>query len=1147
MPHSAQIFQTNNPTRWQRLKWGLRIIALIVVIVIVVITITLRSIATSESKIPLESRAIKKVLSGNIPAYRESEIGKKFRGFSKYISGQWAVGRGQGQNDTALNLSSSSLFNDSLGIRAAFYMNWDLQAHLSLKKNVSKLNLVIPEWFFIDPNADTLIVNIEKRDYDVIKRAQVQMMPMLSNSINTQPTTDAFRRVINDPIKREKLIADIIKTLAKFKFVGVNIDFDEVNPNKVALNAFKKSLYKQLHAQNFLVTEKIYPHVAYNDFTTENKTNDYFFLMAFDEHGESTKPGPICGQKWIEAVVDKFAKNIPPNKIILSLAAQGYDWGWDKRDTVKLLTYQQALVTARESDAVIDFDDDSYNLSYQYYDDKDSIHNVHFVDAATNFNTLRFSTEYGLAGTSLWRLGSEDNRIWDFYNLPMNRSALQKFNFSEFSKVTGSNAVDYIGEGEILDVLASPKDGHITVEVDKPSMLITEENYDVLPSTYVVKKFGKTNKPKLVLTYDDGPDPKYTKEILDTLAYYHVPATFFLIGLEAENNIPLVKRILKDGHEIGNHTFTHPDMSKVSKERALLEMDATQLLIEALTGRSTTMFRAPFNADSEPEKNEELVPVALSRTRNYITVGESLDPEDWQRGEVKDYTADTIFNRVVNSHAEHTRNGDSSTIILLHDGGGDRSQTVLATGMLIRYFESRGYTFTTVADLLGKKRDDVMPFVDGKDYFKLKINYFWAEAVYISSHFFFALFLVFMAMSAIRLLILGFLSFLQRKKERHIIYNELVDSYPLVSIIVPAYNEEVNVISSLTNLLKCDYPNYNIIFIDDGSKDATWQIVQNVFSGHPIIKLFTKVNGGKASALNFGIDKTSAAYVVCIDADTKLAPNAVHLMMKHFLMNPNPKEEIGAVAGVVKVGNEVNILTKWQNIEYITSQNFDRKGFAYANAITVVPGAIGAFKKQAIVDAGGFTTDTLAEDCDLTIRILRAGYIVTNEPKAVAYTEVPESLKQFMKQRYRWSFGVMQTFWKHTDQLFSSKNKSLGWIALPDILIFKYIVPLFSPIADVLMIFGLFTDNASKILWYYVLFTVIDAIIAAISFLFDKENPVKLIWLIPQRFIYRWLMLLVLYRSMRRALKGELQNWGVLKRTGNVKDIDFLDTVVNKP
>ena len=1135
MSESQQIFQTSNPSRWQRLKWGSRIFFLIFIIAIVVISITLKSVSKSNDKIPVDVRAIKKVLT-EAPAYRESDMGKEYKGFRKYINNQWAVGKGVGQKDTVLNLSNSNYFSDSLGIRAAFYMPWDPQSTFSLRRNIGKVNLVLPEWFFIDPKGDTLTTNIDKEAFDIIKGAHVKMVPMLSNSYNNQSTTPALIRIIENPSKRERLITDILKQLHRLRFAGINIDLEDIKlKNRKALASFQKDLNSRLHENNFLVTQNVSPYNTY-DYKQLTNSNDYIFLMAYDEHSGSTKAGSICDQKWIEENVDRLARNVPAGKIVLDIADRGYDW--DSKDSATELTYQQALVTARESDAVVDFDNNTYGTHFQYYDDKDRIHNVHFVDAATNFNAIRFATEYGLAGTALWRLGSEDSRLWGFYDLPMTRTALKKFNFDEFNKVEGSRTVDYIGEGEILDVVASPTDGHIKAEIDTASMLISEESYDALPSSYVVRKFGKTSKPKLVLTYDDGPDPKYTREILDTLAYYHVPATFFVIGMEAENNIPLIKRILKDGHELGNHTFTHPDMSKVSKDRALLEMDATKLLIECITGRSLVMFRAPFNADSEPEKNEELVPVALSRTRNYITVGESMDPEDWQKGELKNFNADTIFSRVKQEYKRNIDNGDSSNIILLHDGGGDRSQTVLATGMIIRYFQAKGYTFTTVADLLGKTRDDMMPYANSKDYYKLKINYLWVLLVYYATHLFFAIFLVFMIISTIRLIVLGTMSFLQRNRERNIVYDNTISNYPLVSIIVPAYNEEVNIVGSLKNLLKCNYPNFNIVFVDDGSKDKTWEMVTSEFPADtPNLKLLTKPNGGKASALNYGIESTNADYVVCIDADTKLAPNAVSIMMKHFLMQTDSSEEIGAVAGVVKVGNEVNLLTKWQNIEYITSQNFDRKGFAYANAITVVPGAIGAFKKKAIEDAGGFTTDTLAEDCDLTIRILRAGYRVTNEPKAIAYTEAPETLKMFMKQRFRWSFGVMQTFWKHSDQLFSNKNKSLGWIALPDILIFKYIIPVFSPIADILMIIGLFTDNASKILWYYVLFTIVDTTIAAISFLFEKENPLKLIWLIPQRLIYRWIMLVVLYRSLKRALKGELQNWGVLKRTGNVKDV----------
>ena len=357
-------------------------------------------------------------------------------------------------------------------------------------------------------------------------------------------------------------------------------------------------------------------------------------------------------------------------------------------------------------------------------------------------------------------------------------------------------------------------------------------------------------------------------------------------------------------------------------------------------------------------------------------------------------------------------------------------------------------------------------------------------------------------------------------------------SWPMISIIVPCYNEEDNVEEVISHLLGMNYPNFEIIFIDDGSKDSTYEKVNAAFANEPRMKVLSKPNGGKASALNFGIAQSAAAFVVCIDADTKLLPDAVSKLMAHF-----GDDKVGAVAGNVKVGNEVNLITRWQAIEYITSQNFDRKAFAALNAITVVPGAIGAFRKKAIEEAGAFTTDTLAEDCDLTVRILRCGYLIKNENAAIALTEAPETVRMFLKQRFRWSFGVMQTFWKNRDALFNWKYKWLGWIALPNILIFQFIIPTIAPLADFFMVLGLVTGNQDKILTYYLVFMLVDAAVSILAFSFEREKYNKLIWLIPQRFIYRWLMYYVLFKTFRKAIKGELQNWGVLKRTGNVKDI----------
>ena len=1135
-PHPAQVFQTSSPSRWQRVKWGGRIVLFLLIIAVGIIYFAVKNVyMPTLPQLRDKSEVLKKALQENQVLYKESKLGKEYRGFRSYIKKQWTKGHGCGQHNRALDLSTSTLFSDSLGIRAAFYVAWDAQSFFSLKRNIGQVNLVIPEWLFIDPNADTLTTNIDKRAFDLIRKSGVKVMPMLTNFAVDKFRGDVLHRILHDPAKKTRLVNDITRYLVSNKFHGVNIDFEDLQePTNEPLTLFQQELYDTLHKRNLLLTQDVAAFNEDYDYGSLAKYNDYLFLMAYDEFYSGSQPGPVSSQKWIEAAVDYIAKQVPSGKIVLCIAGYGYDWPHKQKATA--ITYQEALSIARRHNAQVSFDNDTYNLKYKYVDDDSIPHTVYCTDAATNFNSLRFSTEYGLAGTALWRLGSEDSRLWDFYNKPMTRTALQSFDFREFSKVESSNDVDYIGEGEVLDVVSTPVPGHITTELDKEEMLISEERYDSLPSMFVVKKWGKPEGKKIVLTFDDGPDPVYTPQILDTLAKYHVPASFFLVGMEAESNIPIVKRIFREGHEIGNHTFTHPNVANISNQRALLEMDATRLIIECITGHSTILFRPPYNADSEPETMEEMIPVALSRTRNYLAIGESIDPDDWQATDNPDYNADTLFNRVV--RYQQTSDG---AVILLHDAGGRRNPTVEALPRIIQYFRQQGYTFTTIGHLLGKSKAELMPPVpQGSGYYIIQSNMFFAETGYYFGRVLFVLFITFLILSTIRMLIMAVLATLQKRKENKLRKTSVICHpssviSPRVSIIVPAYNEEVNAVSSLQNLLLCDYENFEIIFVDDGSKDSTYEKVQQAFKHHPRISVFTKPNGGKASALNYGIAQSEAEFVVCIDADTKLRPDAVRLLIQHFITEKEGAA-IGAVAGTVKVGNTINLITKWQSIEYITSQNFDRKAFAYVNAITVVPGAIGAFRKEALVRAGGFTTDTLAEDCDLTIRILKQGYIVANESKAFAYTEAPETIPQFMKQRFRWSFGVMQTVWKNKDAMFNTKYKSLGWLAFPDILLFKYVIPFFTPLADFFMILGIFTGNASRIGKYYLIFMVVDAAIALFAYALEKEKPYQLIWMIPQRLIYRWLMLVVLFRSLRRAVKGELQHWGVLKRTGNVTD-----------
>jgi peptidoglycan-N-acetylglucosamine deacetylase len=1109
-----QIFLTDSPTRWQRFKWSFRIVLFIVLLMLLVVAMAASRFLFIPS-LPLlrnNNNTYNAILDKGKQSVN-NEISKSYKSFSKYIGTQ-----AKSLQTIKYVSAADSLHHYSLPVRAAFYDAKDEQSYFSLKNNISKLNMLLPEWMYIDSVADTVYVNSDVRGQEIIRGSGVPVVAMLSNFVGDDFNGTVLHRMLNDPKKRAKVISQVIRILQDNKFAGVNIDFEELRePNDEVLVTFMKELYEGLHPLSLLVTQDVSPFNSDYDYKNLARYNDYIFLMAYDQHHADGLPGPISHQDWIEKAVDEARKQIPDKKMILALAGYGYDW--QKNTKGSDVTYFEALSIAKESESKVVFDTDSYNLYYNYTDDDDKEHTVWFTDAASNFNTMRYATDLGSAGVALWRLGSEDSRLWTFYNRDLGDDAIKTFKFDTLNKIGQSNDVDYEGEGEILDVISTPHSGVINAVIDTANKLVANEVYDSLPSIFVIKKFGQQSK-KVVLSFDDGPDETYTPQIVDILSREHVPAVFFMIGANIENNIPLVKRIYREGFEIGNHTFTHPNMAEVGRRRALLELNATRLLLESITGHSTVLFRAPYNADSEPETMQELEPVALSKENNYLTVGESIDPNDWEKG----ISPDTIFARVVQQEAK-------GNIILLHDAGGNREATVKILPKIIHYFKDKGYTFTTVADLIGKKRDQLMPPVPKTEgYYWIQGTYFIAEFANWASRTLFFLFVLCILLSLGKIVFLGILAFREHRRDAKKNIGQL-EGFPPISVIVPAYNEEVNAVRTLNNLLEFDYPNFKILFVDDGSKDGTYVKVKEAMAGNPKVQVFTKPNGGKASALNFGIEQADSEYVLCIDADTHLSPYALRLMVQHMT-----DESIGAVAGNVKVGNEINLLTRWQSIEYITSQNFDRNAFAAINAITVVPGAIGLFRKKAIAIAGGFTSDTFAEDCDLTMRLLRAGFSIKNENRAIAYTEAPETMGQFLKQRFRWSFGIMQSFWKNRDALFNAQYGSLGWVALPNILVFQILIPLISPLADVLMLIGILSGNGIQIAVYYGLFMLVDLSVGVVAFLFEKESLWKLVWLIPQRLIYRWLMLFVLYKSIRRAFQGQLQSWGVLKRTGNIKE-----------
>ncbi|MBI3719976.1 MAG: glycosyltransferase [Sphingobacteriales bacterium] len=1154
--HTQQIFQTDNPSRWRRLKWSFRILLMIFLFLLVVLVFAMiRGINPSIPNLEEKGREYANKLDPSKPLTFSSKENKKYKGIKDFLAKKE-------KEDSLKKNKKENLAKKNPYIRAAFYTAWrpNSDSYKSLEQHGDKLNTIFPEWFFIDTLNDNLHPVIDTAGLNLMRQYKLDILPMLTNYSKKTGNFDGSlaHSILSDKNKRAIFIKQLVDTLSFYQLQGINIDFEELKEkNSSYLVDFLKDVKEAFDKKNLIVTIDVPPSNEDYDYKNIAEYADYIILMAYDQFAPPSDPGPVSSQKWIEQSLDETAKEIPSEKIILGIAAFGYDWSSNKkvtRDTS--YSYNEIINNAKITNAAIDYDNDTYNLHYSYTEESNEEgaivkinHDVWFTDAATTFNILRLSDEYATAGTSLWVLGREDRRIWKFYDRDLSNDGLdaQPFDFNSLAYIPIiPDNVGYTGTGEVLDIVATPQRGKLSFEIDSTGRLIAEQNYIDLPSGYIIKRFAEDTLVgrghKLILTFDDGPSAEYTPKILDILEKEKVPATFFVVGLQGESNIPILQRIYKDGFEIGNHTFTHNNIAKMSPDRAQMEMKLTRLLIESITGRSTILFRAPYNADAEPRTYEELEPIARSREENYLTVNESIDPNDWQKG----VSADSIYYRTIRMVDDPDRN---ASIILLHDAGGEsRQATVDALPRIIEYCKTRGYVFTTVADLMGKNKDDVMPpLPPSSDGWLIKLNFFLAEFAYWSGHILFALFIVGIFLSVGRMIMMAVLAGLQIRKEAGAVYS-LPSNLPLVSIIVPAYNEEVNIVRTIESLLKQDYPNYDIIVVDDGSKDSTYQKVSEAFNNHPKVKTFTKPNGGKATALNYGINLSTGEFVVCIDADTQLKQDAVTELMKCFTSPQTPlleergeRGEVGAVAGNVKVGNEINLLTKWQSIEYITAQNFDRRAFDLLNCITVVPGAIGAFRKQAIADAGYFTMDTLAEDCDLTMRMLRCGYIIRNCTSAISYTEAPETVSMFLKQRFRWSFGVMQCFWKHRDTAFNPTYKNYGMVSMPNILIFQMILPFLAPLADLILIssiviaaLGIVQASVSHILLYYLIFTLVDMAGAALAFTFEKEDYKKLFWIIPQRFIYRQLMYYVLIKSFRKALKGELQGWGKLKRTGNV-------------
>jgi cellulose synthase/poly-beta-1,6-N-acetylglucosamine synthase-like glycosyltransferase len=545
----------------------------------------------------------------------------------------------------------------------------------------------------------------------------------------------------------------------------------------------------------------------------------------------------------------------------------------------------------------------------------------------------------------------------------------------------------------------------------------------------------------------------------------------------------------------------------------------TQRIVENLLGVSTTFFRPPYNADSEPETPEELEPIRRAQDYGYTTVAETIDPRDWEPGIRPQAIVDEVDNEIANGH-----------IILLHDAGGDRSATVAALPQMIDRYLKAGYRFATVGDLIGRTRAQIMPRPAARELEMARIE---GRALDSKARFFQwlgILFLTAIYLTLARSLVFATLAILEKLREKRTHYDE---SYrPPVSVLIAAYNEEKVIARTVDSILANGYEELEIVVVDDGSKDGTLEVLREHFGENPKVRILTQPNGGKSAALNNAIAHSAHEILVAVDADTLFRAGTIAKLARHF-----KDPQVGAVSGNARVGNRRKWITRFQSIEYIYGFNLDRRALDYLNAITVVPGAVGAWRKRLVTELDGFGHDTLAEDADLTLAVRRLGNIVRYEQEAIAYTEAPEDTKSLAKQRFRWSFGTLQAAWKHRDALFAPRYGTLGFVALPGIWLFQVALSSLSPFAEIAMIAALIAGNWRVVLVYYFAFFLLELLTGALAYALEGTAAWDLALLFFQRIYYRQLMLYVLGKSLIFALRGRLVGWGKLERKASVSPV----------
>ncbi|WP_310101985.1 glycosyltransferase [Sphingomonas sp. BE138] len=1008
-----------------------------------------------------------------------------------------------------------------------FYMPWDAPSRASLAAHVGELSWLVPGLATVTGPDHRFVAEDDPYMRGVVARAarRPRVLPMVQNADADGGWDGAgTAALLADQAARRRFADRIVALIDREHGAGVMLDLESL-PARAHRDyrSFLAELRARFAPRGWVVALAAPVADPDWDLRAYAAVADRVVLMAYDEHWMGGSPGPIASQPWFARVVANAVAQAGADKAIVAIGSYAYDW---QGRTTTPLSIADALALAAEAGVTPQFDARSGNSRFAYAR-AGAAHQVWMLDALSAANQMAVVRRTGAAGVALWRLGSEDPQVW---------RALANVARPDVRALPAPAGIAVRGQGEIMRMRAEATPGarRVTWSGD----LIRAARYDRLPQPDTVERTG-AHRREIALTFDDGPDPTWTPKILDVLRQERAPATFFVTGTNALGQGALLRRIVAEGSELGNHSTSHADLSHRSETAIALELKATERVVEAYTGRAMTLFRPPFLGDADPDRRDELHATRVAARLGYLTVGLNVDPLDWQ-GPKAAMIARRVIAQVEAGTAERP-----AQIVLLHDSGGDRTETVRALPLIIKELRARGYDFVPVSRLARLSPAAVMPKLTGAAAADaggtrgLFDGLAWlrdAAAV---------LFAIIIAIGMARAVALTGLALWRRRREAppepapH-----LVPTF--VSVLIPAFNEARVIAASVRRILASTGPRIEVIVIDDGSSDGTSDVVRAAFGIDPRVRLLTLENGGKAKALNTALASARGDVVIALDADTQFEADTIAKLTRWFA-DPG----IGAVAGNAKVGNRTNIVTRWQALEYVTAQNLERRALAALGAVTVVPGAVGAWRRTALDAVGGYPEDTLAEDQDLTIAVQRAGWRVACDNDAVAWTEAPETVRALFKQRFRWAFGTLQCLWKHRGVL--GRSGGLGRVGLPQALVFQFLFTLAAPLIDVALLLGVggtawrvcdrgwdaAGGDVLTVAAFWATFACVDLACGWIAYRLDGREPrFPALRLLMQRFGYRQLLYAVVLRALYVAATGARVGWGKLERTGSVAVVE---------